>query len=237
MGTPTIKIPLDKAGRHYSTSVCIEFEAIYDTPFGIIRTINQCYNDPSVFLQRWMRYDNYTLRSVLYEREEYNPVLAAMINHDIQKADTILKDIYETPSAYKRVLDYSPIIAMGSFLHNIMVVKSGEHGDVINYSVICKNNMQVEKLKSDFPGVSYSTEGLDFNVHPYDLLILEKYENVLMYSKNKPIVAKQVWIPDFAYNMDLDKKDIPDLTISTLIGDVNKISTYEPYSNFNKPVG
>ena len=237
MSNPILKIPIDKAGHHYMVSVCIEFEALYDIPFGIIRTIQYHYNDPSVFLQRWMNYDNYTLRAVLYERDQYNPVLAAMIKPDIAKADTILQDIYRSSFVYKTVLKHSPLISMANFLHQLIVLKSGNNGDILNYKVICKNEMQANKLKEDFRGVEYSLNGFDFNVHPYDLIILEKYENILQYSKKKPVVGKQIWIPEFAYNMDQDQKDTPDLTISTLIGDVNKISTYEPYSNFNKPVG
>lgn len=235
---PEIKIPINKAGHHYSTSVCIEFEAIYDVPFGIIRTIRNTYNDPSIFNQRWMKYDNYTLRTVLYERTEYNPVLSAMINKDKAKADSILMDFYKIPKAHREVLDNSPFTNIASFLQNIMVVKSGQYGDVISYIVICKNKTQVDKIKEDFPEVHTSCDGLDFDVKLYDLIILEKFENILQYhKKHKSVMGKHIWMPEFAYNMDLQYTDRPDLAISTIIGDVNKISTYEPYSNFIKPVG
>lgn len=236
---PTIKIPVNKAGHHYSTSVCIEFEAVYDVAFGIIRTIQKEYNDPSVFNQRWMNYDNYTLRSMLYERSEYNPILAAMINKDKTKADEILLDMYKSARVHKQVLSESPKTSIASFLKQILMLKYGNYGDIVNYIVICKNKTQAEKLDKDFNmKVHSSIDGLDFDVTPYDLIILDRYEDILTYSTHgKPIMGKYIWIPEFTYNMDRVHSDQPDMNISVLIGDINKIYTYEPYNNYKKPVG
>lgn len=221
------------------TNVCIEFEALFDIPFGIMRTIRDKFNDPSVFEQYWTQADTYTLRCLLYEREIYNPIYAAMKEDikDRKYADKIYDDLH-SEDFYNVVLNNSPPINM----YNIVSAMDGvrkANGEMLYYTVICKNNIQADFLISKLPNIEYkiTSKPFDFDVSTYNLIILERYENIIRYCKKRMVQGKVIWIPEFWYNMDTKDRTIPSMEISIFCGDVNIVQVYEPYNNFNKPLG
>lgn len=224
---------------HVETNVCIEFEALFDIPFGILRMVRQKFNDPSIFEQYWMQADTYTLRCLLYERNYYNPIYAAMKDSekDIESANEILSELM-SPILYNTILSLSPPIAMYNMVSAMKDVKQ-TNTDILQYTVICKNDMQYNYLKEKLPNTKaiVTKKPFKFDLSPYHLIILERYENILRYCEDIMVSAKTIWIPEFWYNMDIEDRTMPSMEISILCGDINTILTYEPYNNFNKPVG
>lgn len=238
MAVPIVKIPIADTDSRYSMSVCMEFETLFDIPFGIIRTIAASYNDPNVFDQHWMTYDNYTLRAVLYERDTYNPILAVMKNSDREEADSLLQEMQKYKDVYESILNRSPMTSIYQLLEQIYAIKKSPNANIIDYTVICKNRYQEDFIKKQLGDKVHTTlGGFTADIHMYDLIILEQYEDILKYPNNKTRAGKTIWIPDFAYNMDTKNKENPSFEISALVGDLNKVCTYEPYINYIKPIG
>ena len=230
------KLPINEVAKDskQSISVCMEFETLFDIPFGIIKTVREFYYDPAVFNYYWMHVDNYTLRTFLYERRYYNPLFTASVGMEFEDAEQLLKEMYEDNDVYKKILDRSPKIAMFEFAERI--TQSTDH--LLNLTIICKNKIQQAIINKSFKNITTRVVpnfGIDLN--DYDLIILERYDNMLKYSNIYRVENKAIWMPEFAYNMDKDKPDEPNLGISVFVTDVNKVSTYEPYNNFIKPVG
>lgn len=239
----TTKVPISeivKTDGYHTSTICIEFEALFDIPFGIIQIIREKYFDPSVFESYWINADTYTLRCLLYEREEYNPIYAAMKTgiKDRDKANEILNDMNKDKSVYKMILDKSPAIAMFNILELIHGVFKN-NPQMIEYVVLCKNRIQEKYIKSKIPDIITRIDNppYTYRVEDYELIIVERYENMVRYAMNKGYKGHTIWIPKFYYNMELNDREMPSLGISTLIADLNIIQTYEPYNNFILPLG
>lgn len=232
--------PSSSGSKNYHTSVAIEFRALFDIPFGIIREILYEFNDPNVFDQIWMRYDNYTLRSMLYEREHYNPIRSIMLNEDNDSADDLYNQFMENPEYYNKILQLSPITAIYPIIKNIVAIKNSDNGDMVDYIIICNNPVEDKFIKQSLgTNINVTTRGFKTDLQIYNMIILERYENLLEYKNSQTLQEKVIWVPDFAYNMSKtrDHKIVPKVEVSTFVGIGNNICTYEPYINYIKPVG
>lgn len=237
------KVPISevvKTDGYHTSTICIEFEALFDIPFGIMQVIREKYFDPSVFERCRNRIDNYTLRCLLYEREDYNPIYVAMNQEvkDRDKAQEIYKDMYDDKEVYKEVLDKSPPIAMINTIKLIQSVYT-KNPEMIDYIVLCKDRLQQKHIKQYIPDVITRIDNppYTYRIEDYSLMVLERYENIVRYTMNKGYKGHTIWIPKFYYNMELSDREIPSLEVSSLIADLNIVQTYEPYNNFTKPLG
>lgn len=235
------KIHINETGKVYTQSVVVEFEAIFDIPFGIIRTIGKYYYDPEVFKKHWMTFDNYTLRSVLYDRPKYDPILPALIVKD----ETVSKNLYEQfmtdKEAFFRVMENSPYTSIWSFVLSVDQI-SDKNPNMTSCTIICKNQLQADWLShlNLLTGVRVMVvSDYKINLNHYDLIVLEQYENILKYATTigKPIAGRTIWIPEFGFNMDIKETNKPSYDISLFVAESNKVSTYEPYNNYTKPLG
>ena len=239
---PSVKIPINETDHKYTQTMCIEFEALFDIPFGILRVIRRSYNDPGLFKQHWMTCDNYTLRALLYDRPVYNPILPAMIVKDQDEAKKLYEEMISNTDVYYKILENSPRIAMFNMLQSVDVIRSRSNSSVLDYTIICKSKQQEEYVKSFCLLESPRTiivPDFNINVNYYDLVIVEQYENILKYAKavNKPVGGRTIWIPEFGFNMDTKETNKPSYYISLFLSEANKVCTYQPYINFTKPVG
>ena len=236
-----MRVHINETGKQYTQSIVVEFEAIYDIPFGILRHIREKYNDPDIFKKTWMEFDNYTLRSVLYERPTYDPILPALVIKDRNVSSDIYNQIISNSEAYRRVLELSPATSIHKFLISVNEI-ADKNGLMLSYTILCKNQIQMDYLKKD-PVLSNSIKILvpdyNFNLNHYDLLIVEQYENIIKYgvASHKPVAGRTIWIPEFAYNMDQKETNKPNYNVSVFVVNQNKVNTYEPYLNYTKPLG
>lgn len=229
--------PISESTKDGKTIKCgIEFECLFDIPFGIMRLIRDKYYDPKIFNRYWMIADNYTLRCFLYERLLYNPIYESLIDKDYKYAESLLKEITNTDTIYNQVLDLSPKINMFELARMHSVINDKGVGSICD--IICKTNLQVKFIKKAIPNCKTRlVKNFNIDLSQYDLLILERYLNIMEYIKHCDIENKTIWIPEFWYNLDKAEHTKPDLGVSVVVADTNKVSTYEPYNNFIKPVG
>lgn len=225
----------------YTESVVIEFEALYDIPYGIIRTIRDFYYDPEVFKENWMKADVYNLRCLLYDRKIYDPILPALIDKDKSLSKDLYNQLMMNKIEFNKIMSRSPKTAMYDVVDNLGSI-SEEHANITTVTILCKDKISYDWVKknSKLKSVRFVlVDEFKHNLNQYSLIILEQYEDIVKYTtaRNERIEGRTIWIPDYQYNMDLEDPSRPSTEISIFVAEFNKVATYTPYRNFIKPVG
>ena len=89
--------------KEYSSKILIEFDMLFDTDAGVIRTVDEKYCDESIFFKEITELDDNLLAGLLKERTMINPLQIAFRD----ESDTKLMD-----SLYNQLMekDYEDIV-------------------------------------------------------------------------------------------------------------------------------
>ena len=215
----------------YGNNILAEFDCIVDINYGILRLIQIKYNNSDYIKQHILDADDYTLKCILLERKEYNPLYIALKDDYRDNAESLYNEIIN--NEYNEVLKYS----YGNALFGLMNVYINTEG-AINVTVLCKNETQeqyIKKLNKNMKVII--SEYKDIDTSEYDSYFVEYYPNILKYGEST-IAGKSIFIPSYGYNLEdmlIADNEVPLIHISGIIGDVNKIYIVSPFSDFETP--
>lgn len=216
------------------TKILIEFDALYDIAYGIIKYIKNNLNDESIFDQNVIMANNLTLLNMLHSRREFNPLYLALNDSyttDNELAESLYEEILE--KRYQKVLELSPKTAIFG-LAKLYATVEGFAG----VSIICNKSIEEQFINEleDISTIIYS--GFDTDVNEYDVLFVNDYAHILKYHLKNPIRGKELIIFDSDYNMEPGRDDnMPLLSITGLVSDINIIKTVCPYTKFKPAKG
>lgn len=192
--------------QEHRISAAIPFELLFDTDYGIVKFLqltttssDDVYNlmYPGI-LDMFRDKDSLLMRYILIKRDIVNPLYCIFKKEYLGQ----LNEMYD--SIMKTHLDEILKFSCKTNLLEMVMKSTAEHGDVIKFTVICKNekerDMMVEYTKSN--DVSVPTLLIkDFKYDSYDTIYCKNvYELDDMIEKK--VIGKNIIIVDYSFNLD-----------------------------------
>lgn len=206
----------------------IPFNCIFDIDYGLLKTINDSYLDPSVFDVEWFK-EHHTIRSLVYElynRDLPNPLSICTLdkeNTDMQQdlLDTFLKE------------EYSTILSNAIPTELFHLLKSYKSVDGINPYILYESEEEEEYLDSitDFDGIQKISlaELLDEIGYIEQFFFKSIYKDIYFDTLADSIEAKSVYLANYKFNTDSHFVVLSDY-LATVIAKKNKIRTIDIYN-------
>lgn len=201
-------------------SLLVEFSFVVDLDMAIFKLIRSKYNNPEYVDQNIIRTnDEKEIIKLMLNRENVNPLEILMPNVD---SLSLYKDIME--NHMNELLEY----AKASDLFGLMITFLKEASSV-DITILCESELQREfifslnkKLKT-----IVVKDRKDVILEPYTVLYVKNYINVIQY---RNLAGKHIYISNARYNME-SNDNVPILSISALVADVNIIHMIDMYTN------
>lgn len=217
------------------TKILIEFDALYDIAYGIIKYIKGHMNDTDVFDQNVIMANNLSLMNMLHSRRDFNPLYLALndsYTEDEEEVESLYKEILT--KRYEEVLKLSPktsVMGLAKLYSSVEGFSS--------ISIISNKSIEEQFINELEDSSTIVYTGFDTDVNDYDVLIVNDYTNVLKYHLRNPIGGKEIIMFDCNYNMEPGREDdnMPLLSVTGLVSDINIIKTVCPYAKFKPAKG
>ena len=178
--------------------VCIPFNMIIDTDFGMIRAIEKTQN--------LSEYSVNKIKSILVSREEENPLISYAKARDIQIPESAYELLFE--KFYDTILKLSQITDILSFIIN--TYKIGLNGEV-KIVIGCDQHSEIDYIKSILKSSDYSVDTSlksDMNLNDFDCIFTkyfdEYYVDYLVNQVN--LTGKRIYIANYPFNLIYDKE-------------------------------
>lgn len=201
-------------------NILVEFAFVVDLDLAMFKLIREKYNNPDYVDQNIIRMnDESKIISVLLNRDHINPLEILMPDAD---SLSLYKDLIENH------MDELLERAKASDLFGMMITFLREASSV-DITILCDNKLQQEfifSLNKNLKTFVMSNKK-DIDISQYTILYIKNYPDVLKY---KNVAGKHIYISRARYNME-PNKEIPILSVSALIADVNIIHTIDMYRN------
>lgn len=209
--------------------ILIDFDLIKDTDVGIIKVIQQKYNDKKVFKQFLFNSD-IICRSALQGRIELNPLDLIVIDDLKEESDDLYNQIISRES--------EDIIKYASNTNCTKLITSFAKTNLVYITVICKNIYEERYIRSLFNkndkiSIIIETDKSKIDISSYDVLYIKNIKDCLLF---KDLKGKNIYIPNYGFNLEHTIKSkengyIPLMDISILIGDVNRVYIVDLYTD------
>lgn len=217
-----------------NTRIVVEFDALYDLAFGVIKYIKNYANDVNVFDQNVINANGITLLNMLHSRRDYNPLYTALkeeYTSDAEEVQNLYDDIMK--NRYKEVLQNSIKTDIFGLIKLYCSVDW-----LASIDILCNKSIEEQFISEIIDSCNIIYTGFETDINEYDVLIVNDYTNVLKYYMNNPIRGKEIILFDNTYNMEPDRDDgMPLMKVSGFVSDVNRIKTICPYAKFQPAKG
>ena len=117
--------------------------------------------------------------------------------------------------------------AKASDIFGLMITFLRE-GSSVDVTVLCESKLQADFIHSLNPILKTTVSSRkNIALSKYNVIYSKFYSDILKYNK---VAGKNIYIANAKYNME-PGKNIPNMAISTLVGDINIIRTIDLYRN------
>jgi len=180
----------------------IDFDMIVNTDIGLIKFIQDSYQDNRVFKLEDINRSDREILSLLYSRKNPNP-LSAFVNEEyIGEIDSLYKSFFDS---YKQeILDHSIIFSNIYNFVNMAIVNGTNLG--INTAIAIKDNLEEQELDKHFNASSILSKDSDRPlIMSREVFYVNDY---LFFGKNREkIIHKKIYISPMQYTIDFLEKD------------------------------
>ena len=199
--------------------ILVDFNFLVDLDLAMFKFIKTEYNNPKFVDQKIISLqDEKEIIKLLLYRDSVN-VLEALI----PKENTLemYKDIMN--NKMDSLLKY----AKASDIFGLMITFLRE-GSSVDVTVLCESKLQADFIHSLNPILKTTVSSRkNIALSKYNVIYSKFYSDILKYNK---VAGKNIYIANAKYNME-PGKNIPNMAISTLVGDINIIRTIDLYRN------
>jgi hypothetical protein len=178
----------------------MSFDMIVDTDISIINLIKNKYNDPSVFDNNILNYDDHILKGLIQLNTSRNPINLILINTNNEQAENFYNELID--DEYETIVKTSPATTLLD-----MVKRFIDSGGPIVSTILCRTEIEKQHVKEIFGEYSFS-ELLKFVVEPdwsnvdlskYDTILIKYIEDLLEFNN---VIGKNIMISKYLYNLD-----------------------------------
>ena len=195
------------------------FNFLVDLDLAMFKFIKTEYNNPKFVDQKILSLqDEKEIIQLLLYRDSVN-VLETLI----PKENTLemYKDIMN--NKMDSLLKY----AKASDIFGLMITFLRE-GSSVDVTVLCESKLQADFIHSLNPILKTTVSSRkNIALSKYNVIYSKFYSDILKYNN---VAGKNIYIANAKYNME-PGKNIPNMAISTLVGDINIIRTIDLYRN------
>ena len=199
--------------------ILVDFNFLVDLDLAMFKFIKTEYNNPKFVDQKILSLqDEKEIIQLLLYRDSVN-VLETLI----PKENTLemYKDIMN--NKMDSLLKY----AKASDIFGLMITFLRE-GSSVDVTVLCESKLQADFIHSLNPILKTTVSSRkNIALSKYNVIYSKFYSDILKYNK---VAGKNIYIANAKYNME-PGKNIPNMAISTLVGDINIIRTIDLYRN------
>ena len=199
--------------------ILVDFNFLVDLDLAMFKFIKTEYNNPKFVDQKILSLqDEKEIIQLLLYRDSVN-VLETLI----PKENTLemYKDIMN--NKMDSLLKY----AKASDIFGLMITFLRE-GSSVDVTVLCESKLQADFIHSLNPILKTTVSSRkNIALYKYNVIYSKFYSDILKYNN---VAGKNIYIANAKYNME-PGKNIPNMAISTLVGDINIIRTIDLYRN------
>ena len=199
--------------------ILVDFNFLVDLDLAMFKFIKTEYNNPKFVDQKILSLqDEKEIIQLLLYRDSVN-VLETLI----PKENTLemYKDIMN--NKMNSLLKY----AKASDIFGLMITFLRE-GSSVDVTVLCESKLQADFIHSLNPILKTTVSSRkNIALSKYNVIYSKFYSDILKYNN---VAGKNIYIANAKYNME-PGKNIPNMAISTLVGDINIIRTIDLYRN------
>ena len=199
--------------------ILVDFNFLIDLDLAMFKFIKTEYNNPTFVEQKIISLqDEKEIIKLLLYRDSVN-VLETLI----PKENTLemYKDIMN--NKMDSLLKY----AKASDIFGLMITFLRE-GSSVDVTVLCESKLQADFIHSLNPILKTTVSSRkNIALSKYNVIYSKFYSDILKYNN---VAGKNIYIANAKYNME-PGKNIPNMAISTLVGDINIIRTIDLYRN------
>lgn len=206
-----------------ANNILVDFNMIVNTDVGVFSILKERYHNPKIIDPIILDTDIDTLLYRLKD-ERYNNVIELFVNEGYNTG-MVYSQLISTK--YKEILDKSMLTEVLNVV-NVYIMTN-----VITVTILCKNKLEeqvIKKINSKFNVLLKTREKV--NVKDFDSIFIKDYRNVIYFENLK---CKNIFISNYKNNID-EKKNLPLVDISAIIGKTNNIYTMDLH-NVNNPLG
>lgn len=193
----------------YGNNILITFNMLVDTDLGLLCLIKSKYNDPTVFDNNILNYNDNILRGLLQLNESINPLNIIMIDKYKEQADQFYSEFMEVE--HEKLIKSSPTTTM------VEVVKRFIDSGSMKVTILCSDKLEYERMNdimSDCATASYSIitekDYTSVDISSYDTIFIKYAKDLLGFNNT---IGKNLIISDYVVNLDSEmykeKQKIP----------------------------
>lgn len=211
--------------QKYGNNALIDFDSIVDTDLAILRLVQIKYANEKYMKRNILHADDYLLKCELLLRKDPNP-LSIVFKEEYQSS---AKDVFEDliTNHYDEILEHSDPTAIFGLMQTYKKTSG-----VIRCTVLCKNSHQEQYIKSIDKEIVTTISNGNINVKPYDSIFIKNYATALTFDN---LEGKSIFVSNYSFNLEDNKRTVMLLSISVFVTDVNKVYLIDPYINFKLP--
>ena len=199
--------------------ILVDFNFLVDLDLAMFKFIKTEYNNPKFVDQKILSLqDEKEIIKLLLYRDSVN-VLETLI----PKENTLemYKDIMN--NKMDSLLKY----AKASDIFGLMITFLRE-GSSVDVTVLCESKLQADFIHSLNPILKTTVSSRkNIALSKYNVIYSKFYSDILKYNN---VAGKNIYIANAKYNME-PGKNMPNMAISTLVGDINIVRTIDLYRN------
>lgn len=204
-------------------NIFIEFDMLFDKDYGLIRTLVEKYKNNKYLNNDYLKHISFkNLINDLLNQDERDPLKLAIcdgidyssIYNDIENDDTLKKMVVNNSYPLKKMINCMKYIMSLSL------------DDGYKITVCCDNEYEIERLKDTKLNVNVILYEKDLDVSEYDCLYIR--EGISIKTKYKNVSQKHIYIANYNYNCNPEKKSLPknEIIVYSIDSDLKIIDIY-----------
>ena len=204
-----------------------KFDQIVDTEIGLIKVIQDKYNDRNTFYWSLLEAPIKFKIGLLYDRKHPNPLtILAKDRDNIELLDEYYQQFMTEEYVY--ILKHSVVTNLYTLINEFVLVKG------ITPIIVCKNELEVNYLNKVNKEVFSKCEIVINESYGKaiddrsDIIYLKDIREVLTMTNKVPY--KNIYIASYRFNFEDDERTQLLETFAVLLQGYSKVTSYDPYN-------
>ena len=200
-----------------NTNVLVDFDTIIDTDFGLLKLLQEEYNNRKFISNKFLMMKDIILIHLLVNREDINPLYLAIngMQFDLDVLYNQFMDI-----EYRKILQNSIETNICDFI-NVLITNDN------SISIYCKNLLEQQLIEKKFNGkvkTIVTDDVSTIDISDYGSIIIKDFSKILNF---KNLRLKDIYVANYKFNIT---DDVPLKDISMIISGINNIKLIDVYN-------